>query len=110
VLDGKLDGVGDFGFVCYVGADGEALRMLGRMGCVCSVERERTSVPYCWTFAFPVAKVASSWMSTRTMPRAPSLAKDTAMALPRPRAPPVMNATPGAMGPDRFDMMIGGWR
>jgi hypothetical protein len=41
-------------------------------------------------------------MSTITTPRAPSLAKDTAIALPRPRAPPVIKATPGATTPDRF--------
>jgi hypothetical protein len=44
-------------------------------------------------------------MSTITTPRAPSFAKETAMALPSPRAPPVMNATPGASGPERFDIL-----
>jgi hypothetical protein len=39
-------------------------------------------------------------MSTMTTPRAPSLARDTAIAFPRPQAPPVTRATPGAMGPD----------
>lgn len=37
-----------------------------------------------------------------TTPLAPSLAKETAMAFPRPRAPPVMKATPGARGPERL--------
>lgn len=45
-------------------------------------------------------------MSKRTMPRAPSLAKDWAIARPRPRAPPVMKATPGRIGAERWWDMI----
>lgn len=66
---------------------------------------EYTSVPYDSTFCLPSLKVFSSWTSTSTTPLAPSLAKDTAIALPSPRAPPVMKATPGARGPERFDMV-----
>jgi hypothetical protein len=38
-------------------------------------------------------------MSTITTALAPSFANDRAMALPNPRAPPVMKATPGVFGP-----------
>jgi hypothetical protein len=46
-------------------------------------------------------------MSTITTPRAPSPAKTTAIAFPRPRAPPVTNATPGARGPDLLVIVVG---
>jgi hypothetical protein len=58
-----------------------------------------TGVPYASTFFFPSFKV-SGFISTITTPRAPSLAKETAIAFPSPRAPPVTKATPGARGPD----------
>ena len=58
-----------------------------------------TGVPYASTVFFPSFNV-SGFISTITTPRAPSLAKETAIAFPSPRAPPVTKATPGATGPD----------
>jgi hypothetical protein len=58
-----------------------------------------TGVPYASTVFFPSFNV-SGFISTITTPRAPSLAKEMAIAFPSPRAPPVTKATPEARGPD----------
>lgn len=57
-----------------------------------------TFVPNASTFCLHSSR-ASSKMSTITTARAPSFAKDRAIAKPNPRAPPVMKATPGVFGP-----------
>ena len=66
-----------------------------------------TFAPYFSTFAFPSLNVFSSCMSTIATPLLPSFAKEQAIALPNPLAPPVMKAMPGATGPFRkCDMVI----
>lgn len=58
-------------------------------------------VPNASTASLPFLNVSSSWISTSATPLAPSFAKDLAVALPIPLAPPVMKATPGVKLEDR---------
>jgi hypothetical protein len=64
-----------------------------------------TFVPNPSTTLFPSSNVAGL-IFTITTPRAPSLANDTGMAFPSPRAPPVTNATPGATAPVLFETLL----
>ena len=60
-----------------------------------------TGVPYASTVFFPPLKVYGLVSTnTNTTPCAPSLAKETAIGLPNPHAPPVTKAAPVSRRPD----------
>lgn len=104
-LDSLVDGMLDIFLFGHVGSDRYTLEP----DSVRNTEQEDipfTFAPNFSTASLPSWKVLSSPISINATPLAPSLAKDCAMALPSPRAPPVMNATPGAMAPLRLSDIV----